>query len=282
MILMPITQDSPAVEKAKLDDLLQRTFGITFRQWWEAGHWPHSYTCYTLMDDGQAQANISIYAMDLLIGGQVQRCLQVGAVATRPERRGQGLSRLLMDYVLALTPDVPFFLCANDSVLDFYPRFGFEKIPIWQPTLPWQLDGNSKPLRKMTLSDPAVDAYLNERACFSQVLDCLNAAPLHWFHLIYNYAENLYEIPELGLLVAAEQKGTELTILELWTTRPLLIDTLAPYLAFPGVRTIRFGFNPDWLGVTPIWEEFDHASPVFLRGDWGVQAPYILPLLLQT
>jgi hypothetical protein len=61
------------------------------------------------------------------------RAHQFGAVATRKRERGKGLSRLLMDHILSLYPDIPAFLYANPSVINYYPRFGFRQAPMFRP-----------------------------------------------------------------------------------------------------------------------------------------------------
>lgn len=47
--------------------------------------------------------------------------------------RGRGLSRQLMEHIMATYEDIPMYLSANESVLDFYPRFGFERVYKKQP-----------------------------------------------------------------------------------------------------------------------------------------------------
>lgn len=49
---------------------------------------------------------------------------------THPNYRGQGLAKNLLNHVIAKYEDQYDFLYlfANDTVLDFYPKFGFERI----------------------------------------------------------------------------------------------------------------------------------------------------------
>src|SRR5690606_30122657 len=65
-----------------------------------------------------------------LISGKKLKAAQIGAVSTLPEFRNKGLSRQLMNYILEAYKEKVdfFFLYANDSVLDFYPKFGFRSV----------------------------------------------------------------------------------------------------------------------------------------------------------
>ncbi len=49
-----------------------------------------------------------------------------GRVATRPDRRGEGLSQLLIGEVIRLHGHEPMLLHAQEYVVPLYARFGFE------------------------------------------------------------------------------------------------------------------------------------------------------------
>jgi predicted GNAT family N-acyltransferase len=55
---------------------------------------------------------------------------QIGTVMTDPEYRGKGLAAELMNRVIGQyeNESEAFYLFANDTVLDFYPRFGFRRM----------------------------------------------------------------------------------------------------------------------------------------------------------
>ncbi len=300
-----ITHDSPAEIHARLDDLLLEAFDLSLAGWRARGHWTADYTCHALVEDGEVLASAGVYRMEMLVRGEKQVWLQLGAVATRKARRGEGLSRRVLDDIFdhysRRCPGAPFFLFANDSVLDFYPRFGFRRLrdqqpwlhdqqpwlPDFQPRLARRLDGPPPgAMRRLAVDDPAVGRYLQGRACFSALLDCANAAPLNWFHLLAEYADCIYEIPRLRTMLVARQRGDTLSLKDVVSLRPLTFAELAPCLGFRGVRAVRFGFNPDWLGVDyemAATEEED-ATPIFARGDLSLpdSVGWMLPLMIRT
>jgi len=86
------------------------------------------YLPYSLVCDGEIVANVSVNIMDFEVNGQIKHYIQLGTVMTDPKYRGLGLSRFLMDIILKEWEPKSdlIYLFANDSVLDFYTKFGFE------------------------------------------------------------------------------------------------------------------------------------------------------------
>jgi GNAT superfamily N-acetyltransferase len=282
--IRPITihhPESPSTYRAQINDLMQAVFGFTFERWFARGLWPEDYTLYSILAEGRMLAHAAAFRMDLIVNGHEVEAYQIGSVATRADQRGQGLSRQVIEFILAQHSGAPFFLCPNERVLDFYPRFGFRLLHDRQPRVRLHLDNPPGALQPLNVDAPRVGDYLRRQACFSRSFDCRNAAPIHWFHLLYNYPEQIYALPGLDALLVAEQAGETLTLVDLFAAHPLKFEELLPHLGFRGVEEIRFGFNPDWLGVECEWVE--HVdSEVFVRGEWELGEKFLLPLMLKT
>jgi len=283
MKLIPIQSNSPHALHAALDDLLEAVFGLSFNLWRQRGCWTEDYTVYALVEGQRVLASAGAYRMEMRVGRESRQVVQLGAVATRPECRGLGLSRRILEAVLGQYLGLPCFLFANRSVLDFYPRFGFRRLPDTLLRLRCSLKQGSGEMRPVPVDDPAVAAALAERACFSLVLDFPRAAPLHWFHYLYEYSENLYEIPDLGVVLAAERQGSTLTLMDVAARAPLTWDQIAPHLGFDGVEEICFGFNPDGLGAAcQAVEVDDDAAALFVRGDLNLPPGALIPWAART
>jgi hypothetical protein len=226
--------------------------------------------------------------MEMLVGGKPLRLYQVGAVATRAERRGEGLSKRILEFVFDQHPQELFFLFANDNVLTFYPRFGFKRVQEHRPVLFLKeglprLSRQTLAAKKISVQDPAVSDYLNNRACFSNILDCTNAAPVNWFHLLLEYPGSIYEIPALQALLIAEQQGSTLAIHDIVAKSPVTFEAISAYLSFTDVHTIRFGFNPDWLIDKIDWVDEEEAdSTLFIRGDLHLPDCFVFPTMIRT
>lgn len=285
MNIVPIGCDSAGTYLPLFNALMLDTFDISFEHWYRQGHWTQDYTCYSIIEDSCMISNVGVYRMEMLVSGKPQTCFQIGGVATRKERQGEGLNRKVLEHVLSLYPEATFFLCANQSVLNFYPRFGFRTLVERQPWMAYSSKHHRPGMARLDITKDRqkIDAYLRRRGQFSKILDCTNAAPIHWFSLLLAFSNHLYEIPNLGLMLVAKQEGDILTLYDLCAPEPVCFTDLAPHLAFDGVREIHFGFNPDWLGIECPYQEYPELdSTLFVHGDLDLTGDFILPMLIRT
>lgn len=115
--------------RRSFDALAQRTFGLTFEDWYQNGFWGDDYVPYSVVVDGEVAANVSVNRTDFVLDGEKKRFIQLGTVMTDERYRGRGMIRRLMAEVerdCAGKAD-GVYLFANDTVLDFYPKFGFRR-----------------------------------------------------------------------------------------------------------------------------------------------------------
>ena len=115
--------------RRSFDALAQRTFGLTFEDWYQNGFWGDDYVPYSVVVDGAVAANVSVNRTDFVLDGEKKRFIQLGTVMTDERYRGRGMIRRLMAEVerdCAGKAD-GVYLFANDTVLDFYPKFGFRR-----------------------------------------------------------------------------------------------------------------------------------------------------------
>lgn len=266
----------------QVNDLMLHALDFSFDKWHAQKVWHDDYERYSIIENGIMLANISVFKMKMLINGEQRDFLQFGSVATRKEYRGKGLSRKLMEHIFSIYPDTPAFLHANDSVVEFYPKFEFEPIAYKQPYIEYKLENHGEMI-KLNIDDPKVDKYLRERSQYSKVFDCLNQYSINWFHLLYGFSNNIYEIPQLDLMLIVKQKGNKLTIYDIVAKKTVSFEEIAPNLYFQGIDIIQFGFNPDWLGIDYNMREYkiDDANP-FAYGDLGVAKEYMIPGMITT
>ncbi len=270
------------VYQTMLEDLIREVFGFSFAPWFARGLWDERYESHAIVEDGRMLANISLFKSDLVVAGKRVRAHQFGGVPTRGEARGRGLSRRLMEQVTNLYPETPAYLAAHPGVAGFYPRFGFRKIETFRPEKTIRIDNPDVLAHRLDPDDPAVAFALNERL-YSGELDSVNAQPIRMFHLLMDYPDGIYRLPDCGAIVVAEQEGDRLLIADVLSARPIPFDTLRSELPFVGIRTVSFGFCPEWLGVAPDWKPVDgEREPFFVRGTWELPARFVFPLLAET
>jgi GNAT superfamily N-acetyltransferase len=133
--------------------LARKVFGLDFTLWFQSGFYDGSYMPYTLFDADKAVSSVGIVVNNFKWLNEPKKYVQISTVATDPDYRKRGLNRWLMETALAEWKDKcdGIYLYANDSVVDFYPRFGFVQAFEYRYRMPVaKRDGA---YRKLSLSD---------------------------------------------------------------------------------------------------------------------------------
>ena len=130
------------VLRKSFNELAIETFGIDFEPWYQNGFWTDDYDPYSVVMDGEVVANVSVNRTDMIIGGQRRKLYQLGTVMTDEAYRKRGYIRAIMAEIDRDIADADgVYLFANDSVCEFYPKFGFARGKEYIYTRPVELDG---------------------------------------------------------------------------------------------------------------------------------------------
>lgn len=113
------------------------TFNLSFEDWYQNGFWRENYIPYSIIVDERVIANVSVNTTDMIFAGNKKHLIQLGTVMTAKEYRNKGLIRQIMDKIEDDYKEKVdgIYLFANDTVLDFYPKFGFERSLEYQYSL---------------------------------------------------------------------------------------------------------------------------------------------------
>ena len=239
-------RDNLAV-RTGFDRLAQQTFDISFEEWYKGGWWQENYQPHLLLRDGKVAANLSVNRIDCQINGIRRRLLQLGTVMTAPEERGQGLCRFLMEEVLRRYLDScdGIYLYANDSVLDFYPKFGFEQREEYQHSL--HLAGGRGQAVRLSMEDPKqAQLFLSavRTAAPTEQVRLLNPESLLMFYSTGPMQDKIYWLPEQRTALVMEQEGEVLQMYQVFSPEPMPVERIAALAAAPSVRQVQFGFTP--------------------------------------
>ncbi|MCL2821169.1 MAG: hypothetical protein FWD38_10190 [Oscillospiraceae bacterium] len=181
--------------------------------------------------------------------------------------------------------------------MDFYPRFGFWQVQVYRPVLKAELADSigtpeifsadratgMKKTVKLDVDDPRVTNALKNRNRFSNILDCLNTESIQMFHLLKDYSDDIYYLPESGVIVVAYQENNRLFIADVIASKPVSFKPIVSELPFNNIETIEFGFCPDWLDVSPVWEPVPMSDlMLFIKGDWNLPDMFRFPAMLET
>lgn len=246
-----------------LNNLLKDIF-LDFQFWYDLGLWDKNYESYSIIKDGEIVSNICLYKSEIVFNQKRFTALSVGAVATKQEFRGRGLSRILMEHIIKKYQGIPMYLSANDGVVDFYPRFGFRRVFEKLPVCELDINNDIIPNRVKS-DDPKVWDYVYNRINYSDRLDCLNTKSINMFHLRLGYLnDSIYEIPELKTLVIAEQVESTLELIGVFSLVDLSFGELVKFLPFKNVNKVEFGFMPYWSDIKYSMHNYD-TDPIFVR-----------------
>ena len=282
MMTITMTNKNDREYERMFDGLINEVFGVSFAPWLAEKLWDERYESYSIIQDNEIVSNVCIYKTDVLVGGQTVRAHQLGAVATRENERGKGLSRIIMNHVLSIYPDTPAFLYANPSVTEYYPQFGFHRIETYCPGIAAEICNPIDKTVTLTPKDVLSDTFTG-RSIFSSVIDDTNTQPIQAFHLLLDYTDCIYYLPDCGAIVVAEQESERLFIADVIAKLPLAFGALRKELPFTGIEYVEFGFCPDWLGVEPCWEKVDgDKEPFLIRGDWTLPDRFRFPVMSAT
>ena len=120
--------------RRSFNQLTEATFGFSLENWYQDGLWGDYYIPYSLLRGDQVISNVSINRIEFDIENERKVGIQIGTVMTDENYRHRGLNRFIMEQVMNDWKDRADFiyLFANNSVLDFYPKFDFQIIDEYQ------------------------------------------------------------------------------------------------------------------------------------------------------
>lgn len=259
MIKKIYKNDSEAL--ASFNELTRNTFGFDFVGWHAAGYFSDMYVPHVIIENGKVVSNVSVNKMQFDIGGVIKNYIQIGTVMTDNEHRGQGLNRRIMESILQEYAGKVegIYLFGNDSVLNYYPKFGFVPCEEYEYYFSWKNESDVAPysMEKVDMSDdtqaknvyavmedyfadPAVPnendmMYMSENLC------------LYHFWMDSEYDENIYYLPECGAYVVGAVDDGKLYLYQIIGKNKVELKRLAG----------AFGddFSEVVLGYTPVHKE---------------------------
>lgn len=242
--------------------LATTVFGIDFRDWYEKGFWSDRYVCHSYVDGKKVIANVSTYKMDMVIAGEQKTAIQIGTVMTDPAYRGNGLAAKLMLTVLAqYERSADFtFLFANESVRDFYPKFGFRVQPESRFSIAVS-HGNAsntigmKQLHPATMpEDLQLILGIFSKRKLSPILDVIHTEPLLSFYCLSEFCENIYYLQPLHSIAIFRIVEGTLHLYDVIRSHDFPFRRLMDYLGRSDIQKVVFHFTPDFKDLKPVAE----------------------------
>ena len=234
--------------------LAELVFGIHFEEWYLQGGWDDRYICHSFLMDNEIIANVSVSKLDVTIGGLHRQAIQIGTVMTHPDYRGRGLSAALMRHVLHLYEQECelFFLFANHSAIDFYPKFGFEAYRESMYRLayrPAPKPEAASRLRKLDVSKAddwaLIRRIVGSRRPVSGQFGVSGNQGIFLFHALHAFRELMHYSPEDEAVVVFRQEGDTLQVYDVASQGDMDPERLLSRIADERTASIHFHFTPD-------------------------------------
>ena len=243
---------------------------MNFEVWYQNGFWGDDYSPYSVVRDGEIVANVSVNRTDLQFDGGIKHFLQLGTVMTKETCRHQGYIRAIMEEI-----DTDYggktdgiYLFANDSVLDFYPKFGFSRSREYQYSTELHNIGTCK-FQHIVMDCPAAWQQLKqamERNICQGRLDMVGNSGLLFFYVAGFMQENVYYHASSDTYVIAEWEGQQLFLHNVFSgTLTKLPDVFA--LFGEEIRQVTLGFTPMDQATYQAKELQEEDCTLFIKGD---------------
>ncbi|GAA0330748.1 GNAT family N-acetyltransferase [Bacillus carboniphilus] len=232
--------------------LAESVFGINFENWYKAGFWTDKYEPFSFVEGNRVIANVSVNRVDLTIDYEKVRGLQIGTVMTHQDYRNQGLSKQLMNLVLEAYEgqyDV-MYLFANQTVLDFYPKFGFnrvEEIQFFLDDIP--MKKKKANVRKLDFSNQHDIQFLyqfaSKRLPVSSRFGTIHTAELIMFYALNVFSDHFYYLEEENTVVLFIQDKDQLEIYDVISPVNVNLERIMSHICSPETKRVLFYFTPD-------------------------------------
>ena len=236
--------------RRSFNSLTQKTYGFDFEQYYQSGYWGIGYIPYSLSDGETIVANVSASVSDCLVLGEHKKYIQIGTVMTDYAYRNQGLSRYLMEKVIDEYDgkcDL-IYLFANDSVLNFYPKFGFNVMNEYQCSTTITNDNKIIVDKKLDMSLDAnkelVVDKINSSITMSK-LSIINNVGGVMFYCTSFMSDNVYYLKEHDVIVVAEFENDTLYLNDVFSSSEVVVNDIIKELANKEVKTVVLGFTPN-------------------------------------
>ncbi len=230
--------------------LAERTFGLNFEKWYQDGY-GKSHIPYTLFEQGKAVSNVSVNLMKVLWQEKVHHYIQLGTVMTDSKYRKQGLSRMLLEEVLHDWKEKVdgIFLFANDSVLDFYPKFGFKRMEQYQYQRKMQYNEQKKKQVAVKLDVDKKEDLALLRKCYEKGNPFSKLQVIQGFDLLMFYCGSflkdcIYYVKEQEAVVIAEQEDNTLYLLDVFCEKNKDLQEILTAITTEKINEIVFKFTP--------------------------------------
>jgi len=144
-------------------------------------------------------------------------------------------------------------LSANESVLDFYPRFGFGRVQESSFSLrvsDLEMQPATTSLRRLDTNNTddfrMMEQFAAERIPVSSVMGVKNNEHLLMFYFILAFNDDIYYTEDADAIVMYKQEDKELHIFDIISKQKVDYDMIFNSIVSADTESIHFYFTPDY------------------------------------
>lgn len=235
------------VLRKSFNQLAVKTFELDFEDWYQNGYWGEHYIPYSILSENKIIANVSVNVMDFIFNGEEKHYIQLGTVMTEEGYRNRGLIRRLINEIEKDYADKTdgFYLFANDSVLNFYPKFGYEKAVEYQYRKEVRVQ-EPKSVIQIPMKDKN-DWRILEKAIKSSVpnsrFEMADNIGLVMFYITKFMQENVYYSNQHDAYIIAEVEDDKLFIHNIFAKEKVELNEIINAFG-KNIKCVILGFTP--------------------------------------
>lgn len=226
--------------------LAKQIYGLKFEKWYQSGYWDNHFIPYIIMYEDIAVSSVAVCINDISWQDQRKRYVQISTVMTLPEYRNKGLNRYLMEAVLSEWKDKcdAIYLLANDSVVNFYPRFGFEEFKEFQYSK--SIIESTGIYRQLDIEDPNDWSLIIKKYMLANPFSELKVDNISQFvfHCIQFFSKDIYYIDKYDAVVVVQFENDRLNCYDIFTGGNFRIDDILNIMANESTKIAYLGFTP--------------------------------------
>lgn len=238
--------------RTSFNKLAISTFYIDFERWYKRQLFFNKYSAFSFIHKNQVVSNVSINKMELIVDGIRKKALQLGTVMTNPDFRNRGLAAALINYIIEkYEREYDFiYLFANDTVLDFYPKFGFKKAVESAYTMDTaQVKRKESGFIKLNPENPEdYDKIVKLAAGRVPISEKLSAVNDNWpltVYCLYEFKDDLYYSTQKDMIVIFRREKNTLHIYDILSLKPFDLDNIIEEITEINDDEIEFHFIPE-------------------------------------
>lgn len=235
--------------RASFNKLTEDTFEFNFENWYLNGYWNDNYIPYSLLHKNKVISNVSVSKMVFVIENEKKVGIQIGTVMTDKEYRHRGLSKFIMEQVINEWKEQSDFiyLFANESVLDFYPKFNFEIIDEYQYSKVLNITSTLSSLKKLNIDDTYDKELFLKTISDSNPISKLsmqNNTSLIMFYCWSIKKNSIYYLEKLKTVIVMDIEGDTLYLNDVFSKERVKLNDVIQLITNKTIKRIILGFTP--------------------------------------